>query len=142
MHDSDDDVTQSVDRFDTLTLTLSQSENMSEILDPSALLSSLPKYLPIDKELKNPQDALAVLIHTILSDLAFRLVGIDEDSSPSTYEGNVLPEEWNKHSPGNYTFRYRHEQSSLEFLVKISKLSNRTLIHAIASEVRVVEISV
>lgn len=107
---------------------------MSNILDPSALLSSLPSYLPSSKQLSSPQDALASLAHTILSVLGFRLVGVDESSSSENFDENVLPEDWNKHGPGLYTFRYKHEQSSLEYLVKALKLGNRNLINAIAIE--------
>ena len=107
---------------------------MSNILDASAILSSIPNYLSSSKVLSNPQDAIAALVHTILSVLGFRLVGVDDSSSSGSFEGNVLPEKWSLNGPGNYTFRYRHEQSSLEFIIKVSKLGSRTLINAIATE--------
>ncbi|KAI0758293.1 PI31 proteasome regulator N-terminal-domain-containing protein [Irpex lacteus] len=107
----------------------------NNILDPSALLSKLPSLLPTGKrELKSPQDGLAALVHTALSILGFRLVGVDDSATISTFENNVLPFEWNSHGPGAYTFRYKHEQSSFEFLLKISKLGGRTMINAIAIE--------
>ena len=37
---------------------------------------------------------------------------------------------------GHYTLRYKHEQSSMEFVIKVSKLGGRTVINAIAVEVR------
>ncbi|KAI5119906.1 hypothetical protein M0805_003710 [Coniferiporia weirii] len=107
---------------------------MANILDPSALLTSLPGFLPETKSLTYPQDALAALTHSILSILAFRLVGVDDSSSVGAFVDNVLPDKWNIHAPGTYTFRYRHDQSSLEFLVKVLKLGPRTLINAIAIE--------
>lgn len=109
----------------------------NNILDPSALLSKLPSLLPTGKrELNSPQDGLAALVHTTLSVLGFRLVGVDDSAKISTFENNVLPAEWNSHGPGAYTFRYKHEQSSFEFVLKISKLGGRTMINAIAIEVR------
>lgn len=69
-----------------------------------------------------------------MATLAFRLVAIDDSSPTRSVENNVLPDGWNAHGPGNYTLRYRHEQSSLEYLVKVSKLGGRTLINAIAIE--------
>ena len=69
-------------------------------------------------------------------ELGFRLVAVDEHSPPSPDLNNVLPEDWAKHGPGSYAFRYKHDQSSLEFLLKVSKLGNRTLVNAIALEVR------
>lgn len=108
---------------------------MPDILDPSALLSSLPSLLPTACTLKSPQDAIASLIHSTMNALSFRVVGVDDTDSITSYANNVLPEHWNAHGPGNYTFRYRHEQSSLEFVVKVSKLAARTMINAIAVEV-------
>ena len=107
------------------------------ILDPAVLTSKLPKLLPESKQtLQSPQDALAALVHTALTVLGFRLIGVDDTASASTFEDNVLPESWNAHGPGHYTFRYKHEQSSLEFVFKLAKLGNRFTINAIAVEVR------
>lgn len=108
---------------------------MPNILDPSALLALLPNVLPPSCTLKTPQDAIAILVHTVMSALSFRLVGSDDASTVTSFANNVVPDNWNVHGPGNYTFRYRHEQSSLEFVVKVSKLAARTIINAIAVEV-------
>ncbi|KAK7049633.1 hypothetical protein VNI00_005664 [Paramarasmius palmivorus] len=106
----------------------------TNILDASALISLLPTVIPdSDKSLKYPEDGLAALSHTILSALAFRLVGID-DSSVLHTSSNTLPAEWNKNGPGHYTFRYKHDQSSLEFLIKVSRMGTRLLFNAIAME--------
>ncbi|TFK29359.1 hypothetical protein FA15DRAFT_632367 [Coprinopsis marcescibilis] len=105
----------------------------SDILDPSVLISSLPTYLPVDgKHLGSPQDGLAALTHTAFSVLAFRLTAVNDVAVPSS--DNVLPSEWNKNGPGHYSFKYRHDQSSLEFAITVSKLGNRTVINAIALE--------
>lgn len=115
-----------------LTYQATMSQNP---LDPAALTSLLPTLLPQPaRVLKTPHDALACLIHTLMSALAFRLTAIDESSS-STFENNTLPVEWNKSGPSHYTFKYKHEQSSLEFVIKVSKLGGRTLMNAIALEV-------
>jgi len=107
----------------------------SSILDPCALIDALPKTLPTDrKRLGSPQDAIASLLHTAMTALGFRLIGVDDSTSTGSYENNQLPTEWNSHGPGSYTFRYRHEQSSLEFILKVSKLGARTMINAIALE--------
>ena len=108
----------------------------ADILDPSAILGLLPSLLPqTDKSLASPQDAIAALVHSALTALAFRLVAIDQASTLPTRESNVLPVEWNKNGPTHYSFKYKHEQSSLEFLINVSKLGTRTLINAIALEV-------
>ena len=108
------------------------------ILDPAVLTSKLPRVLPSSKQsLQTPQDALAALVHTALTELGFRLIGVDDSTSAGTFEDNVLPDAWSAHGPGNYTFRYKHEQSSLEFVIKMAKLGNRFTINAIAVEVRI-----
>jgi proteasome inhibitor subunit 1 (PI31) len=109
----------------------------TNILDPSALLSSVPKLLPLSsKTLKNPSDAIAALVHAVMSALSFRLIAVDESSPPLPEDSsNILPLDWNKNAPGNFTFRYKHNQSSLEFLIKITSLGRRTLVNAIALEV-------
>ncbi|KDR83591.1 hypothetical protein GALMADRAFT_85916 [Galerina marginata CBS 339.88] len=107
----------------------------NDILDPSAVLSLLPTLLPPDnRSLASPQDGIAALVHAALSVLAFRLIAVDESSSSQASSSNVLPSNWNKSGPGNYAFKYRHDQSSLEFLVKLSKLGTRAIINAIALE--------
>lgn len=109
----------------------------TDILDPSALLSAIYSVLPEeDKNLKSPQDGLTVLLHTTLSALAFRLTAVEE-SSNSVSTNNVLPAGWNTNGPGHYALKYKHDQSSLNFIIKISKLGNRTVINAIAEEVRI-----
>lgn len=106
-------------------------------LDPAVLTAHIPGLLPeTAKKLGSPQDALAALLHTAMTELGFRLIATDENSSPKPDSNNILPEDWAKNGPGNYAFRYKHDQSSLEFLLKVSKLGNRTLFNAIALEVR------
>lgn len=108
----------------------------ADVLDPSAILGLLPSLLPQpERFLASPEDAIAALVHSALTALAFRLIAIDQLSTSLTLESNVLPVEWNKNGPAYYSFKYRHEQSSLEFVINISKLGTRTLVNAIALEV-------
>ena len=106
------------------------------ILDASALISLLPTVLPPDsKSLASQQDGLTALVHTVFIALAFRLIAVD-DSTADLSDGKVLPPRWNQNGPGHYALKYRHDQSSLEFLLNVSKLGSRTLFNAIALEVR------
>lgn len=108
-----------------------------DLLDPSALTASLPNLLPPNrKKLESQQDAITALVHTAFKVLSFRLVAVDDSTPASSNLDGILPDSWNSHGPGSYTLRYRHEQSSLEFVVKVVKLGSRTLINAIAVEVR------
>ncbi|KAG8887019.1 hypothetical protein FRB98_000644 [Tulasnella sp. 332] len=108
---------------------------MSDPLDPSALISKLPTLLPKDVQvLAKPQDGLAALLHTTMISLGFRLVALDDESPSQEIADGTLPEAWNKSSPDVYSFRYKHDQSSLVFFLKIVKLGTRVVIHGIALE--------
>ncbi|KAJ8523511.1 hypothetical protein ONZ45_g34 [Pleurotus djamor] len=105
------------------------------VLDPSAIISSLAKLLPVtSKELPTQQDGIAALLHAAMAAVGFRLIAVDETSPANTNLVNVLPPRWNRHSPSQFTFRYSHDQSSLQYIVKVAKLGSRTLINAIATE--------
>ncbi|SJX63599.1 uncharacterized protein SRS1_14350 [Sporisorium reilianum f. sp. reilianum] len=121
---------------------------MSDLLDPSALLHVLQQQLlpstsssSSEPLLRNPADALAAMIHTIMTRLDFRLTGLSEDdrlpssqddSSSSASTSNKLPANWNAKGPDHYCFRYKHYQSSLDYLIKIVKLGNKAVIHGVA----------
>ena len=108
-----------------------------DLLDPSALIATLPSLLPGEKKtLDSSQDAIAALLHTALVAVSFRLIGVDETTQSSVaLSNNILPADWNKHGPWYYTLVYKHDQSSLEFLVKLTKLGKRSVINAIALQV-------
>jgi len=108
----------------------------NNILDPSAILSLLPSLLPTEsKSLASPQDGIAALFHASLTALSFRLTAVGDSSPQPSLSNNTLPANWNSNGPGHYVLKYRHEQSSLEFIINIAKLGKRTVINAIALEV-------
>ncbi|KAF8450383.1 PI31 proteasome regulator N-terminal-domain-containing protein [Boletus edulis BED1] len=107
----------------------------SNILDPAALTTQLVALLPqSNRRVASAHDGLAALVHVTFTTLGFRLIAIDDTSSARTFPNNVLPEDWNTRGLTDHCLRYRHEQSSLEFLVKVVSLGQRTLINAIALE--------
>ncbi|KAG9317589.1 PI31 proteasome regulator N-terminal-domain-containing protein [Chiua virens] len=107
----------------------------NDILDPATLTSQLVALLPPSNErLYSAHDGLAALVHAIFITLGFRLIAIDDASSARTFQDGVLPEDWNTRGSTDHAFRYKHEQSSLEFLLKVVRLGQRTLINAIALE--------
>ena len=63
--------------------------------------------------------------------VGFRLVGLGEDhrieaaSDPANPQ--PLPSEWNA-SSGSYAFRYAHTQSSMQYLLKISRMANKAIV--------------
>lgn len=115
---------------------------MTDLLDASALLGSIPRLLPeSSKNLSTPQDALALLLHSAMTALGFRLVAIDESApakEPEAGTPGLLPEGWNIKGPDVYTFKYKHEQSSFTFLLKLVKISGKMIVHGIALEVGII----
>jgi hypothetical protein len=108
---------------------------MSDPLDPAALVPSVVSYLPsAARTLDTQYDAFAALLHTVMIRLGFRLVALDDSTPALEIANGVLPESWRKNGPDSYAFRYKHDQSSLVFFLKIVKLGNRTVIHGIALE--------
>jgi hypothetical protein len=123
----------------TLGLLIYHS-TMANVLDASALLSKVPNLLSgSNKTLSSPQDAVAILLHSAMTALGFRLVAISEDAPARDLEAGttpgLLPEDWNRKGPDVYTFKYRHEQSSFTFLLKLVKISGKMMVHGIAIEV-------
>ena len=81
----------------------------------------------------------------------FRLVGLGEDHrigrfsiynaqeqishlAEAASQGenpSPLPAEWNTLSASDYAFKYKHTQSSMEYLLKVSKLGGKAVIHGL-----------
>jgi len=105
------------------TNTLS-SESLSKVI-----IASLPS--DADPKLKVGCDAIAIGAHASMIAVGFRLVGLGEDHRIETPNESAtaaqLPLEWNA-QPGSYAFRYRHIQSSMEFLLKINRMGPKAVI--------------
>ncbi|KAK4049308.1 hypothetical protein OIV83_004245 [Microbotryomycetes sp. JL201] len=107
-------------------------------LDRSAVLAEAAKVLPTSNAgsprtaINNPTDALAAVIHSVHSILGFRLVKIDsENVQASDDDTGHLPDHWNT-SRGSIKFQYKHDQSSLEFVVSVVELGDRLMVAATA----------
>lgn len=97
------------------------------------MLKSLP---PDEKpQLRNAFDGAALLTHACMLIVGFRLEGLGEDHQIEVKsEGtdvHSLPREWNATSSYNYSFRYAHSQSSLKYLIKISRLGGKLVVNGI-----------
>lgn len=124
------------------------SKNLS-----ACMLSSLPK--DASPHLRDPYDAVALLSHACMIAVGFRLEGLGEDHrigtihhSPRHHYSAILtpspeppsdpnnpsplPPEWNNTTTSNYAFRYAHDQSSLHYILKTSRLGSKAIIHALA----------
>ncbi|GAA5863659.1 hypothetical protein JCM8547_003684 [Rhodosporidiobolus lusitaniae] len=115
---------------------------MSDPLSPSALTALLPRLVSPSTSLSSPPQALALVVHAIHSALSFRLISPSPSSTPaptSTDGGqaeaphpNKLPDGWPVAQGGELKLKYRHEQSSLEFVVSVVELGGRALIAGVA----------
>ncbi|KAL8893619.1 MAG: hypothetical protein Q9192_005090, partial [Flavoplaca navasiana] len=84
------------------------------------MLASLPK--DVSPQISNAYDAVALLANATMLAVDFRLQGLGEDHTI----------DWNASTTSNYAFRYAHTQSSLQFIVKISRLGNKAIINGLA----------
>ncbi|KAL8781875.1 MAG: hypothetical protein Q9213_005816 [Squamulea squamosa] len=118
------------------------------------MLSSLPK--DASPQIRDAYDAVALLGNTCMMTVGFRLLGLGEDhtigihhltySLPRNTRNDLhclletidstdpqrLPLEWNASTTSNYAFRYAHDQSSLQFILKISRLGNKAIVNGLA----------
>jgi hypothetical protein len=113
------------------------------------MAASLPK--DASPQIKGPYDAVALAVHAGMIAVGFKLEGLGEDhrigrldllgsdvgrtdTHPEAHseasETQPLPSEWNASS--SYAFRYKHNQSSMEFVVKIGRLGAKATVDGIA----------
>lgn len=136
---------------------------MSDPLDTTVLLILLPTLLPrsTSSPFPHPTDAIAALVHTIHTNLDFRLISstttpitattleqrhaggdIDDGASDTAtaveaeedtgpVEGQ-LPPGWNARGEDSYVFEYRHGQSAMTFRVRVGRMGGRVQIDAMA----------
>lgn len=102
---------------------------MSNIPKPEELIKQI-KDLKITK-CKNGNEAISLVLHLIMLSQGFRCVGTSEKSIIK--EGEVLPQGWNQ-SDDVYSFKYKHKQSSMTFVLKCLVLGNNLLVNGIALE--------
>ncbi|KAI9930550.1 hypothetical protein ASPWEDRAFT_50803 [Aspergillus wentii DTO 134E9] len=104
-------------------------------LNPDNILGLAVQAVRRDGEaqpsLKTPYEAIALIGHACMAAIDFRLVGLGEDHRiGNSSESPTLPAEWNAND--TFAFRYAHSQSSMEYLVKISRLGNNAVVFALA----------
>ena len=120
-----------------------------------SILEYISKSLPTrspggSAPLKNPYAAIAIFSHACMLAVGFRLTGLGEEhrigrvglsvqrsrmltvlveAQSNPQEVHPLPSEWDTSS--TYAFRYAHSQSSMEYLVKVSRLGSKALIFGV-----------
>ena len=111
--------------------------NAGNVFSAAALSEHMIQSLPREPapQLRSPYDAVALLAHACMLAVGFRLVGLGEEgkipSQSETDDSRPLPPGWNASSESNYAFRYAHSQSSLEYLVKVSRLGSKAVVQGL-----------
>jgi len=97
------------------------------------MLASLPRNAT--PHLSSTWDAIALASHASMIALGFRLVGLGEDHRVEAHSDSMdtlpLPAEWNS-TNGSYAFRYKHGQSSMEFLIKVNRMGGKAVVMGMA----------
>lgn len=105
-------------------------------LTASSILESALSLLPTNDgtvKLATPIEALELIVHAIHTQTGFRLVSPASD--PDSSVANRLPSNWTR--DGTPTkLKYKHDQSSLEFVVSVVELGGRAMLAAVAVQVR------
>lgn len=132
------------------------SINTENVFSALALSEIMAKSLPKQPspQLRNPFDAIALLSHACMLAVGFRLLGLGEDHrlgtdtafpnldvwakltiieevTSETPDTQPLPRDWNASTTSDYAFRYAHSQSSLEYLVKVSRLGSKAVVNGL-----------
>jgi proteasome inhibitor subunit 1 (PI31) len=88
----------------------------------------------IKQQLTTPNEAVCFLLHALMIRHGFRLVGTDEQEQPQEQENQyILPTGWNR-SKDVFTFKYKHSQSGMMFVLKCMTLGGSLLISAVSVE--------
>ena len=57
----------------------------------------------------------------------------DNDGEPGAPPpAGRLADDWNAHGEGSYVFEYKHEQSSMEFMIRVGRMGGRVQVDAVA----------
>lgn len=79
---------------------------------------------------RNQHDALVLAVHALMLCQGFRCIGTTESSPIREQE---LPQDWNR-SDDVYSFKYKHQNSDLTFLLKMLVLGKNLILNAKATE--------
>ncbi|KAG8669024.1 hypothetical protein FPOAC2_08336 [Fusarium poae] len=112
---------------------------MSESLSVPAILSGMAEALPThphndeSSDLASSYEVIALLIHSYLSALGFKLQGFDEDKKLAECESLAprLPSQWNSGFK-SYSFVYSHKQSAMTFSIRVDRMGKKVEVRGLA----------
>jgi proteasome inhibitor subunit 1 (PI31) len=111
-------------------------------LTPAKLVSILEASADT---LSSPLEAIAAFSHACMLATGFRFLGFGEDHKAGItnpyfhltyieleFDESQVQKLWTTESTSHREFRYAHPQSSLEFIIKVSRLGGKTVIMGVA----------
>ncbi|RBR17895.1 uncharacterized protein FIESC28_06334 [Fusarium coffeatum] len=112
---------------------------MSEPLSVAAILGGMADALPThpqnddSSDLASCYEVIALLNHSYLSALGFKLQGFHEDKKLSECESLAprLPPQWNS-GFGSYSFVYSHKQSAMTFSFRVDRMGKKVEVRGLA----------
>jgi len=99
-------------------------------LDPEAIIKAFEDQKP---QLRNGVDAISLVLHLVMKNLGFIFLGCGDSNDEGANKDSLVPEGWNS-SADSYSFRYKHPQSSMTFVIKNLVLGETLLVHGLALE--------
>ncbi|KAB5576391.1 PI31 proteasome regulator N-terminal-domain-containing protein [Coniochaeta sp. 2T2.1] len=101
-----------------------------------AMADALPTHAVDDttSDLSSTLDALSLFAHAIMASRNFRLIGFNEDNNIEAEVKQLaprLPSQWNE-SISSRSFVYAHDQSSMQFIIKVDRLGAKMEIRGLA----------
>ncbi|KIL92685.1 hypothetical protein FAVG1_03865 [Fusarium avenaceum] len=112
---------------------------MYEPLSVAAILGGMADALPThsssddSSDLASSYEVIALLIHSYLSAIGFKLQGFDEDKKIPECESLAprLPSQWNS-GFGSYSFVYSHKQSAMSFSIRVDRMGKKVEVRGLA----------
>ncbi|KAG6020830.1 hypothetical protein E4U41_002708 [Claviceps citrina] len=112
---------------------------MTSPLSTPAVLQGMADALPThpqgddSSDLASSYEVIALLVHSYLAALSFRLCGFSEDRPIPECESLAprLPAGWNA-GFGSLGFVYKHKQSSMRFLVRVDRMGSKVEVRGLA----------
>jgi hypothetical protein len=108
-------------------------------LSPSTIISKMAEALPTQttedttSALSSSYEALALFAHACMKSLSFRLLGFSESHKDAAEHAAIAPRlsaKWIQ-GYGSHTFVYAHEQSSMEYVIKVDRLGQKVEIRGV-----------
>jgi proteasome inhibitor subunit 1 (PI31) len=92
--------------------------------------------------LSSPLQAIAAFAHACMLSIGFRFIGFGEDHHAGTSHGCInedvefdesnVQKLWTSESDSHTEFRYAHPQSSMQYVIKVSRMGIKTLVLGMA----------